>query len=79
MQRTKSNELPVYNLTKGGGNLLMTRVTKVKGDVQVLRRQLIDELCLVEKDVTITGLGRHVQMKGRYKAQIIDFLEKRRF
>ena len=79
MRRTKSNELPVYNLTKGGGNLLMTRVTKVEGDVQVLRRQLVDELCLLEKDVTITGLGRHVLMKGRYKMQIIDFLKKRRF
>lgn len=61
--RTTTNNLPIYLLAKRGGNLKQTRIRKIEGNVQILKKQLQEELGLDEKDVVINSLTKHIIIK----------------
>ncbi|KAH7369771.1 mitochondrial large subunit ribosomal protein-domain-containing protein, partial [Rhexocercosporidium sp. MPI-PUGE-AT-0058] len=71
--RTPSNKLPIYHLSKRGGNKKLTRVRKIEGDVNMLRMDLQKELGVGEKDVVVNQLTRQVIVKGHMKSQIEKF------
>lgn len=77
--RTPSNELPIYNLTKRGGNLRQTRVKKISGSIDELRSDLQQELAVPEKECVINRLTNHVVIKGWHKPRIEAFLTARKF
>ncbi|KAK5713927.1 54S ribosomal protein img2, mitochondrial [Elasticomyces elasticus] len=77
--RTPSKELPVYQLTKRGGNLKITRVRKIDGRREVLRDELRTELGLQEKDAVVNAITGHVVLKGWWKKEVTGFLARRRF
>ena len=65
IHRTASQQLPIYNQAKRGGNLHQTLIRKIEGDVDILRRDLIDSLSVTEKEVVINRLTGHVVVKVR--------------
>lgn len=77
--RTSSNELPIYTLRKRGGNMLLTRVKKIDGDVEALRDELRSTLGLEQKQVVVNALTRHVLLKGHRKPEVERFLRERMF
>jgi large subunit ribosomal protein L49 len=77
--RTRAHELPIYEDAKRGGNLFLTYVKKVDGDLTALRDVLREKLSLDEKHVIINARTRHVIIKGHYKQEVIQYLRERRF
>ncbi|KAL3426248.1 mitochondrial large ribosomal subunit l49 [Phlyctema vagabunda] len=77
--RTASKNLPIYLLEKRGGNMKLTKVRKIEGDVSVLRAELQEALGLGEKEVVINQLTKQIIVKGHRKPEIIKFLEERNF
>ena len=66
VHRTASSNLPVYLLTKSGGNLKQTIVRKLEGDIAILRDQLREFLKIEKKeDIKINPLTKHVVIKVR--------------
>ncbi|KAI9892640.1 MAG: hypothetical protein M1814_001333 [Vezdaea aestivalis] len=63
VQRTKSRNLPVYQEAKRGGNKLQTKIQKVEGDAQELRKQLVQALQTGDKDVMLNGLTLNIIVK----------------
>ena len=63
IQRTPTRNLPIYQLTKAGGNLRMTRVRKIGGDTEVFRQQLQEFLQPTPEYVRINPINGHVEMK----------------
>ena len=61
--RTPSQELPVYHLTKRGGNLLQTQLRKIEGDRQSLCEELRKALDLRPRDITINQVTGHIIIK----------------
>jgi large subunit ribosomal protein L49 len=60
---TPSNNYPIYTMAKRGGNMKLTRVKRIEGNVAALRNDLREALGLEEKDVTINQLTRHIIVK----------------
>ncbi|KAF2717883.1 hypothetical protein K431DRAFT_254447, partial [Polychaeton citri CBS 116435] len=77
--RTPSRELPIYNLRKRGGNMLLTRVKKIDGDVEALKDELRSVLSLGEKEAVVNKLTRHVVLRGHHKVAVEKFLRERKF
>ena len=80
--RTRSNELPVYTDLKRGGNLKLTLVRRVSGQVEALRDGLRESLGLLGKDrekVVVNGLTGQVVIKGMVRGEVVRFLRERRF
>jgi large subunit ribosomal protein L49 len=63
---TPSKNLPVYTLAKRGGNMKLTKVRRIEGDVTALRNDLRAALELDEKEVTINQLTRQIIVKVCY-------------
>ena len=63
VERTGTNNLPVYLLSKRGGNLKQTRVRRIEGNISVLRAELQAVLGLDEGQVTINQLTQHIIIK----------------
>jgi large subunit ribosomal protein L49 len=63
VHRSASNNLPVYQQAKRGGNLKQTKVQKIDGDVATLREQLQKRLGLDPENIVINPLTRHIVMK----------------
>lgn len=61
--RTPSNNLPVYQRRKRGGNLLETKVQKIQGDVNTLRTELQEALGMAEKDVVVNPVTKAILIK----------------
>jgi len=77
--RTRNQELPVYQHRKRGGNLIVTYIKKVDGELHTLRdtiRQLLD---VPEENVVMNERTRQVVIKGHHKFVIEKFLRERRF
>ncbi|KAF2174684.1 hypothetical protein K469DRAFT_705238 [Zopfia rhizophila CBS 207.26] len=77
--RSHNNNYPVYTDYKRGGNLHLTTVRKVTGNLAALRAEL---RTLLEKDkyeVKINDLTKHVIVKGHHAPQIMDYLKLRGF
>ncbi|CAD0082272.1 unnamed protein product [Aureobasidium vineae] len=77
--RTPSNELPIYTLRKRGGNMKLTRVKKIDGNIDVLRDALQIELGVPDAECVINRLTNHVMIKGWHKPRIEAFLKARNF
>ncbi|CAD0010957.1 unnamed protein product [Aureobasidium pullulans] len=77
--RTPSNELPIYTLRKRGGNMRLTRVKKIDGNIDVLRDALQMELGVPDAECVINRLTNHVMIKGWHKPRIEAFLKARNF
>ncbi|KAG9657395.1 hypothetical protein KCU95_g15820, partial [Aureobasidium melanogenum] len=77
--RTPSNELPIYTLRKRGGNMRLTRVKKIDGNIDALRDALQVELGVPEAECVINRLTNHVMIKGWHKPRIEAFLKARNF
>lgn len=65
VRRTPTRHLPIYQLTKAGGNLRQTRVRKTEGKVEELRGLLEKELVPRPEWVRVNPLTMHVEMKVR--------------
>jgi large subunit ribosomal protein L49 len=77
VSRSNSKNLPVYTDYKRGGNLHLTTVRKITGDMSALRDELRVYLNKKNEDVKINSLTGHVIIKGHHSAQIKTFLEAR--
>ncbi|GAM83242.1 hypothetical protein ANO11243_012280 [Dothideomycetidae sp. 11243] len=77
--RTPSNELPVYNLAKAGGNKPLTRIRKIDGDIEALREALQHHFQLKRDECTVNHLTRQVLVKGHVRREIEAFLKARNF
>ena len=77
--RSPSNELPIYTLKKRGGNMKLTRVKRIDGQVDALREALMTALGLQEKECVVNAVTRHVMLKGHLKPQVEKFLRERMF
>lgn len=65
IQRTAGTNLPIYHLSKAGGNQKLTRLKGIEGDLTVLRDELRESLGLEDKEVTINQLTRQIMVKVR--------------
>ncbi len=63
VHRTASQQLPVYQLSKRGGNLRQTRIRKIDGDVIKLRNDMQKALGLMEDLIVINPVTRHILIK----------------
>ncbi|KAL9120761.1 MAG: hypothetical protein Q9187_002686 [Circinaria calcarea] len=79
VNRTPSQQLPVYHLAKRGGNLKQTRIRKISGDVASLRQDLQQALGLREEHIVINQLTKHIIIKGWKKTEVAKFLQEKRF
>jgi large subunit ribosomal protein L49 len=53
-------------MAKRGGNMKLTKLRRIEGDVTALRNDLREALGLEEKEVTINQLTRHIIVKVCY-------------
>jgi large subunit ribosomal protein L49 len=60
---TPSKNYPIYTMAKRGGNMKLTKLRRIEGDVNALRNDLRAALGLDEKEVTINQLTRHIIVK----------------
>lgn len=65
VQRTPTRNLPVYQLTKAGGNLKQTRVRKLSGQIEQLHRQLKEMLQPPPEWIRVNPTNQHIEMKVR--------------
>ncbi|OAL46246.1 hypothetical protein IQ07DRAFT_575280 [Pyrenochaeta sp. DS3sAY3a] len=77
VSRSANKNLPVYTDTKRGGNLHLTTVRKITGDLAALRDELRVHLNKPEAEVTINSLTGHVVIKGHHLRKITEFLSER--
>jgi large subunit ribosomal protein L49 len=61
--KTPSNQYPIYTLSKRGGNMKLTRIRRIEGDLTALKKDLQAALNVAEKEVTINQLTRHIIVK----------------
>ncbi len=77
VERSASNFLPVYTDYKRGGNLHLTLVRKVSGDLKVLREELVAGLQKSEEDVNINWTTSQIVVKGHCKEEVEQLLSAR--
>ena len=77
VSRSANKNLPIYTDFKRGGNLHLTTVRKITGDLSALRDELRVYLNKKNEDVKINTLTQHVLVKGHVKGEIMNFLEAR--
>ncbi|KAF2230248.1 hypothetical protein EV356DRAFT_520080 [Viridothelium virens] len=77
--RTATNHLPIYLQAKRGGNLHQTLIRKISGKVNELKQELAKSLELEGQDAVVNPVTGHIVLKGWWKPQVQQFLEKRNF
>ncbi|KAF2789744.1 hypothetical protein K505DRAFT_252641 [Melanomma pulvis-pyrius CBS 109.77] len=77
ISRSHSQNYPVYSDYKRGGNLHLTTIRKITGDLSALRDELRVFLNKQNDEVKINSLTSHVIVKGHHVAEITDFLKAR--
>ncbi|KAF2641255.1 hypothetical protein P280DRAFT_548993 [Massarina eburnea CBS 473.64] len=77
--RSSSKNLPIYTDYKRGGNLHLTTVRKITGDLGALRDELRLFLNKKNEDVKINSLTSHVIVKGHHVQEVSEFLTLRGF
>lgn len=75
--RSANKNLPIYTDYKRGGNLHLTTVRKVTGDLHALRDELKTWLAKKDEDVKVNTLTGHVVVKGHHTGKIAEFLKGR--
>ncbi|PVH91689.1 hypothetical protein DM02DRAFT_606279 [Periconia macrospinosa] len=74
VSRTKTKNLRVYTDFKRGGNLHLTTIQKVTGDLHALKEDITVYLNKKKDDVSINSLTQSVIVKGLHKPEIEEFL-----
>lgn len=69
INRTPSNNLPVYFLTKRGGNKKLTLIRKLEGDRVALAQWLAEDLGLEKKQVRVKSPTNHVELDVSFQSQ----------
>ena len=65
--RTASKQLPIYHDSKGGGGTQrLTKIQKITGSPEALRRDLVQALSLPEERVWVNRVTGHVMVKVRW-------------
>jgi large subunit ribosomal protein L49 len=77
VSRSVNKNLPIYTDYKRGGNLHLTTVRKITGDVSALRDELRVFLNKKNEDVKINSVTQHVVVKGHHTSEIAEFLKAR--
>jgi large subunit ribosomal protein L49 len=77
VSRSVNKNLPIYTEYKRGGNLHLTTVRKITGDLSALRDELRVFLGKKNEDVKINPVTQHVIVKGHYPKEIAEFLRAR--
>lgn len=62
--RTTTKNLPIYTDYKRGGNLKLTTIRKITGDLSALKEELKLYLRMKDEDVKINSLTQHVIVKA---------------
>ncbi|KAF2685564.1 hypothetical protein K458DRAFT_299527, partial [Lentithecium fluviatile CBS 122367] len=75
--RSTSKNLPIYTDYKRGGNLHLTTIRKITGDLTALRDELRVFLNKKNEDVKINSLTQHVVIKGHHVPEVTEFLRAR--
>ncbi|KAF2242003.1 Img2-domain-containing protein [Trematosphaeria pertusa] len=75
--RSASKNLPIYTDYKRGGNLHLTTIRKVTGDISALRDELRVFLNKKNEEVKINSLTQHVIVKGHHVPEVTEFLKAR--
>jgi hypothetical protein len=81
VDRTGTNNLPVYLDLKAGKTLRQTRIRKIVGDVHKLKDDLVKELGLnpeFEK-AEVGAVTGHIVIKGWHRAKVENFLKGKGF
>jgi large subunit ribosomal protein L49 len=79
VSRSANKNLPIYTDYKRGGNLHLTTIRKITGDLSALRDELRVYLNKKNEDVKINPLTQHVVVKGHHSGLVKSFLEQRGF
>jgi large subunit ribosomal protein L49 len=79
VSRSANKNLPIYTDYKRGGNLHLTTIRKITGDLSALRDELRVYLNKKNEDVKINALTQHVIVKGHHSGLVKSFLEQRGF
>lgn len=77
VSRSKSKNLPIYTDFKRGGNLHLTTVRKITGDLSALRDEVRVYLNKKNEDVKVNSLTAQIIIKGHHKTEVQKFLEMR--
>ncbi|KAF2260972.1 Img2-domain-containing protein [Lojkania enalia] len=77
VERTRNKNLPIYSDYKRGGNLHLTIIKNITGDIEALRDEVQEFLNKKSKDVTVNTTTRHVIIKGFHMPEVRHILEKR--
>ncbi|KAF7922177.1 hypothetical protein BELL_0586g00030 [Botrytis elliptica] len=77
VSRTPSKQLPVYALSRAGGNLRQTKIKRIEGDIMKLKEQL--EEAFSDKEIRVNQLTKHIIIKGWCKLEVKEFLKERHF
>jgi large subunit ribosomal protein L49 len=67
-----SNQYPVYQISKRGGNMHLTKIKNIQGDIQALRNDLqefLREPGGEKGEVTVRNITGQIVVKVRYKFQ----------
>ncbi|KAK3312901.1 mitochondrial large subunit ribosomal protein-domain-containing protein [Apodospora peruviana] len=79
VNRTPSNNLPIYLVKKRGGNKKLTLIRKLEGDRSTLAKWLAEDFNLDKGKVYVKAPAMHVEVEGDYVAQVKGWLEARGF
>ncbi|KAF2851239.1 Img2-domain-containing protein [Plenodomus tracheiphilus IPT5] len=79
VSRSVNKNLPIYTDKKRGGNLHLTLIRKLSGDIKALRDELREFLQKKADDVTINTVTNQVVVKGHHKLEIEKYLTARGF
>jgi large subunit ribosomal protein L49 len=79
VERTKSNNFPVYADYKSHGMSKLTMVRKITGDANSLCRELASELGLEKGKYSVKHPANIVVLKGKFKNKVVDFLRNKGF
>jgi large subunit ribosomal protein L49 len=79
VERTKSNNFPVYADYKSHRTLKLTMVRRITGDAHSLCRELASELGLEKGKYSVKHPANIVVLKGKFKTKVVEFLRNKGF
>jgi large subunit ribosomal protein L49 len=85
ISRTPSQQLPIYQLSKSGGNKHLTRIRKIEGDLSQLKTDIraalgvedyvIDRMGRKKENVAINWTTRQIVVRGWRKPELVKWAE----
>ena len=79
VERTRSNNFPVYSEYKSHRTQKLTLVRRVTGDAHTLCRELAGEFNLEKGKYSVKHPANIVVLKGKFKKRVVDFLRNKGF